>query len=413
MTTYTYIAKDHQGEEIVGLKSGGSIDEVIGELHGQGLSILHIAEGQSSAAGGWRERLKASLLGTARTRDLALFSRQFATVLEAGIPLNRGLRGLASDSSSRVIGRAVEDIADRIERGQSLSEAMAAHPEAFNQMYLSLIRAGEQAGTLDQMVEQLATYLEKVDTIKTKVRAAMSYPIFTLSFAVLAVLFLLLKVVPTFTDIYADMNQQLPALTRGVIAVSKAVTSHALLVFAAVGALLALLIFWGQTRSGRYVRDLLVLRMPVFGSIVRKAVMSRLARTFGVLLKSGLPILESLTLVGAASGNVVVAAAVDRAKQQIGTGRSITQSFRSTGRFPEMILQLMSTGEESGEMDAMLIKASDFYDRQVEASVNGIASLIEPLMIVIVGALIGIIVISVFLPVFYLGDAIMKGGFNL
>ncbi len=413
MTTVSYIAKDERGEEIIGQKSGSSMDEIIAELHGQGLAILHVSEDRGGVHGGWRERLKAGMLGTAKTRDLALFSRQFATILEAGIPLNRGLRGLATDSTNRILGRAVGDIADRIEKGESLSDAMEAHPEAFNKMYLSMIRAGEQAGTLDQMIEQVAVYLEKVDTIKTKVRGAMSYPVFTLGFAILAVLFLLLKIVPTFAEIYADMNQQLPALTRSIIAVSNAITSNFLMAVMVTVTVTAGFIFWGQTQSGRYLRDRMVLRLPVFGPIVRKAVMSRFARTFGVLLKSGLPILESLTLVGAASGNLVVSRALDKVKEQIGSGKEITQSFRNTGKFPEMVLQLMATGEESGEMDGMLIKASDFYDRQVEASVNGIASLIEPLMIVIVGALIGVIVVSVFLPVFYLGDAVMKGGFNL
>lgn len=413
MGNFAYVVKGRSGQEESGFLSGGSVDDVVNQLHARGFVVLHVQEDRPrDHTLSMAERFASLSLGRASTRDLALFTRQLATVLQAGIPLVRGLRGLAADSGSRILGKAVDDIAVRIEKGGSLSDAMAAHPEAFGKMYVSMIRAGERAGTLDDILEDLAQYLEKIDAIKTKVRSAMSYPVFVLIFAFGATAFLLFKIVPTFAQIYADLGQKLPALTQAIVAASNAVRHNVLASIAILLATLLLLFAWGRTRSGRYAMDAFLLRMPIFGPIVRKAVMSRFSRTFGILMRSGLPLLDALDLVKGATGNVVVASALEQVKGSIASGHGITSSFRATGKFPEMVLQLMATGEESGEMDAMLLKTSDFYDRQVEASVHGLTSLIEPVMIVLVGAMIGVIVVAMFLPIFYLGDAIMKGGYN-
>lgn len=410
---FAYVAKSRTGEEINGYLNGHSVDEVVNRLQSQGLVVLHVAKDPRQARRlPLGDQLSQLWLGVVGTRDLALFNRQLSTVIEAGIPLVRGLRGLAADSTSRALAKAVTNVADRIESGENISDAMAAHPSTFNKMYLSMIRAGERAGTLDKIVEQLAVYLEKMDAIKTKVRSALSYPVFVLVFAVVASLFLLLKIVPTFAEIYADFGQQLPALTQAIVNTSNAIRANALLSLSLVLGFVVLVSLSIKTRPGRYAFDTVLLKMPVFGPIIRKSVMSRFSRTFGILMQSGLPILDALELVKGATGNSVIEHAVDKAKERVAAGQGITESFRATGKFPEMVLQLMSTGEETGELDTMLIKTSDFYDRQVEAAVHGLASLIEPLVIVIVGAFIGLIVISMFLPIFYLGDAIMKGGYN-
>jgi type IV pilus assembly protein PilC len=413
MGNFAYVVKGNSGQEESGFLSGSSVDEVVGQLHARGYIVLHVREDRpSERARSLTERLSSMSFGHVSTRDLALFTRQLATVLQAGIPLVRGLRGLASDSSSRILARAVEDIALRIEKGESLSDAMAAHPEAFNKMYISMIRAGERAGTLDDILEDLSVYLERIDAIKTKVRSAMSYPVFVLIFALGATAFLLLKIVPTFAEIYTTLGQKLPALTQAIVATSNAIRANLLLTTAILIAVLIGAYAWTRTKSGRYALHSFVIGMPIFGPIVRKAVMSRFARTFGILMRSGLPLLDSLDLVKGATGNAVVTKAIENAKASVAAGHGITSSFRATGKFPEMVLQLMSTGEESGELDAMLLKTSEFYDRQVEASVHGITSLIEPVMIVLVGGMIGVIVVAMFLPIFYLGDAIMKGGYN-
>jgi type IV pilus assembly protein PilC len=413
MGSFAYVARSSRGEEVSGFLSAASSEEAVDQLHRQGLAVLHVVEDRSRARAAVNRPRRVGLpFMRPGTRDLALFNRQMATLLEAGIPLVRGLRGLAADCSNAVLAGAIDDIATRIERGESLSDAMAAHPEAYSRMHLSMIRAGERAGTLSEIVEQLAAYMEKVDAIRNKVRGALSYPVFVLVFAVLVVFFLLFQIVPTFERIYAEFGQQLPQFTRVVIGASDAVRGNLVLSLVIAAGLVAGGAFALRTTAGRYAFDAMLLRVPLFGTIVRKAVMSRFARTFGILLRSGLPLLEGLELVGGAAGNEGVGRAVRDVKAQVAAGRGITESFRATGKFPELVLQLMGTGEEAGDMDSMLLKASDFYDREVEAAVQGLSSLIEPVMIILVGAMVGGIVVSMFLPIFNLGDAIMKGGYS-
>jgi len=409
---YAYVAKGKAGEELSGFLAATDADEAIRRLHAQGLVVLHVAEGRQAQGSALRRTLGALAFGRVGSRDLALFSRQFATVLQAGIPLVRALRGLAADTSSRLLARALRDVAERISRGESLADALAAHPEAFSRMFVSMVQAGERAGTLDEIAEQLALYLEKVDVIKTKVRSAVAYPLFVLGFALLATGFLLFVIVPTFAEIYSDLGQDLPAMTRAVVAASDAVRGHLALSLALLVAAVAGIGLLARTAAGSRARDALVLRIPIIGPLVRKSVMSRFARTLGILARSGIPLLEALELVRSAAGNAVVARGVEEARELVRAGHGITESFRATGRFPEMVLQLMATGEESGELDDMLIKAADFYDRQVEAMVHALASLIEPLMIVCVGALIGAVVVSMFLPIFHMGEAVMRGGYD-
>jgi type IV pilus assembly protein PilC len=410
---FAYVAKARTGEETAGFQNGASVDAVIGTLHERGLVVLHISEDRTQASSG---RMTGGLLrlGLKRVgvRDLALFTRQFATIIESGIPIVRGIRGIASDFSHGVLRRGLDDVADRIERGERISDALSAHPEAFNGMYVSMVRAGERAGTMDRILEQLAVYQEKVEAIRTKVRSAMSYPIFVLAFALLSTVFLLYRIVPTFTNIYAEYGQKLPKLTVIVMTVSNAIRDHVVLIGSAAVSVAILLILFGRTRSGRRAFDALALRAPIFGPIVQKTVMSRFSRTLGILLQTGLPILEALELVKGAVGNAVVAGSIDDVKMRIASGQGMTQSFRATRRFPELVLQMMATGEESGQVDALLLKTSDFYDRQVEAAVHSLTSLIEPIMIVLVGAMIGVIVVSMFLPIFNFGNMILQGGAN-
>jgi len=414
MATFSYIARSRAGEEVTGVLAGTSLDDVVRKLQDLGLAVLYVTEKKSGEGfDAWKEKWHQLNIKKTSTKDLSLFSRQLSTVLESGIPLSKGLRGLAADSANRGLGKTIADICVRLEQGESLSDAMAAHPASFGKMYLSMVRAGERAGTLDQIVEHLAVYLEKTDAIKTKVKAALSYPIFIMSFAILAFLLLLLKIVPTFAVLYGDLGQDLPALTRIMIDTSNLIRANFLIFLAMVSAIGVSLFLFLRTDRGRYAKDTFLIRMPLFGVIIRKSVMSRFTRTFGILLKSGLPILEGLDLVGHASGNAVITKAVDEIKVQMETGQGLTESFRATKKFPEMVLQLMATGEESGGLDTMLQKTSDYYDREVEAAVHGISSLIEPVMIVMVGVLLGVMVLGMFLPIFSLGEAVMSGGHGM
>lgn len=411
MPDFAYIAKNRTGEELSGILTMPSADHAIEELHKQGLIVLHVAEDRTGKGDGipWYKRDISLIPTTTNTRDLALFTRQLSTLFEAGIPLVRGLRGLAADETNKMLSRTVKDVGTKVETGSNLSDAMAHHPRTFNKLYVSMVRAGEGSGTLEDILEHLAVYLEKMDALKTKIRSAMSYPIFVLFVAFTITLFLLLKIVPTFETIYADLNAELPLPTRMVLWVSNLIQDNILITTGIVLLIMALVLLWRRTPAGRYQWDGMMLGLPVFGPIIRKAVISRFTRTFGILLKSGLPVLETLELVKGATGNAVVEKAIMDAREEIARGREITTAFRGTKKIPEMVLQLMATGEEAGQLDSMLMKASDFYDRQVEAAVQGLSALIEPLLIVIVGAIVGVVVITMYLPIFYLGDAILHG----
>lgn len=414
MPNFAYVAKNHSGEETNGVLAGATVEQVVEELHRRGLIVLHVAEDAvlGARARHWREILSQPVFGgKVPARDLALFTRQLSTLFEAGIPLVRGLRGLAADETNRMLSRTLHQVAATVEEGNSLTDALARHPRVFNGLFVNMVRAGEGAGTLDQILRELATYLEKVDEVKTKVRSAMSYPIFVLIFAVVVTLFLLLKIVPTFEEIYANFSAQLPAPTLAIIALSRLIRDNILasagVVFGVVGAAW----LWVKTYRGRLFKDQLLISMPIFGPIVKKATISRMNRTFGILLQSGLPVLDALELTKGATGNAALGKALDRVKERVSRGEELTPAFRSTGKIPEMVLQLMATGEESGQLDAMLLKSSEFYDRQVDASVQGLTSLIEPLLIVMVGVIVGIVVVTMFLPIFYLGDAIFRSEF--
>jgi type IV pilus assembly protein PilC len=272
--------------------------------------------------------------------------------------------------------------------------------------------ASTQLTTPEPDTHALATYLEKTDSVRTKVRAALSYPVFVLVFSIAAACLLLLKIVPTFGQIYADMGQKLPALTQGVLDASSFLRSNILVGAALIGLPAGSFVVFSRTRRGKRLLDGMLLRVPIFGPIVRKSVMSRVCRTLGLLVHSGVPILDALTMVRDTCGNLAVAESVEAAGARIAAGGGLASSFRAARGFPEMVLQLISTGEESGSLDSMVSKGADFYERQVDAAVQSITTLIEPVLIVVVGGMIGTVVLAMFLPIFHMGEAVLRGGFG-
>lgn len=414
MPNFAYIARNNVGEETNGVVNGTTMDQVVDELHRRGLVVLHVGEDAvHTTSEGWRAALTRPVFGGGvPVRDLALFTRQLSTLFEAGIPLVRGLRGLATDETNRTLSSTVRRVAETVEEGNSLGDALARHPKVFNSLYVNMVRAGEGAGTLDEILRELSNYLEKVDAVRTKVRSSMSYPILILTFALAVILFLLLKIVPTFEEIYANFEAQLPGPTLAIIGFSKLIRDNALVSLLIVMGGVFAFGAWSRTPRGRLARDEFLISMPIFGPIIKKATISRMNRTLGILLGSGLPMLEALELTKGAAGNEALSRAIDSVKERVARGEELTPAFRSTGKIPEMVLQLMATGEESGQLDAMLLKSSEFYDRQVDAAVDSITSLIEPLLIVTVGVIVGVVVVTMFLPIFYLGDAVFKGEFR-
>ncbi len=409
MPLFAYVVKDLAGEELSGVESAPTSDAAVEALHRRGLIVLSLEERKDSALRG--ASLKRALSAVAdhmngvSVRELALFTRQLSTMLHAGLPLVRALHSLSRDAKKGTLAAAVENVALDLQNGLSFSEALERHPRVFSELYVSMVRAGERSGKLDAVLEQVGEYLEKADAIQTKVKSAMAYPGFVFFFSLGATLFLLLKVVPTFAGIYKNFGSKLPAPTMVVLNISTWTSSHFLVVLALAVAAGITFTWWRSTPAGAYMLDRILLRVPVIGDLALKASMSRFTRTLSALLAAGLPMLEALDLVEGACGNRVIAGCVRRARHRISEGQELGESFAAESVLPQMILSLMSTGQETGAVDKMLARAATFCDLQVDAGVGALASLIEPVMIVTMGGLVGGLVVTMFLPVFNIGNA--------
>lgn len=409
MPLFEYIVKDLAGEERTGIESAPNSDAAVDALHSRGLIVLSLEERSGVAVqGSALKRFGTELMDRMNkvpVRDLALFTRQLATMLHAGLPLVRALHSLSRDSKKGTLSKAVETVAIDLQNGLSFSEALERHPRVFNDLFISMVRAGERSGKLDSVLDQVGEYLEKADAIQTKVKSAMAYPGFVFFFSIGATLFLLLKVVPTFAGIYKNFNSQLPAPTMFVLGISTWTSTHFPVMLALMVAGGITFNWWRSTPAGAFMLDGIILRLPVMGDLALKASMSRFTRTLSALLAAGLPMLEALELVEGACGNRVIAVAVRRARHRISEGQELGESFAAETILPQMILSLMATGQETGAVDKMLARAANFCDLQVDAGVSALASLIEPVMIVTMGGLVGGLVVTMFLPVFNLGNA--------
>jgi type IV pilus assembly protein PilC len=383
-----------------------SAEAAVDFLHRDGLVVLSLREVKESMAA----RLGAKPLLGARvaTGSVALFTKQLASMLHAGLPLIRALYSLAREEQNATFGNILVAVASDIESGEALSSAMAKHPAAFPRIYVSMIRSGERSGTLDTIMDHLVRYMHRTESIKRKVKAALSYPVFVVSFAIIAFIVLLVKIVPMMAQIYDKLGAELPGPTLVVMRVSR-FASHYFLLFLILA--VAILIAYRLVRrvpTGKLAIDSAKLKIPIFGEILKKVVTAKFLRTLGTLVVSGLPILEALELAGSASGNEVVERAANRIAFLVSKGGNLSTGFHATGVFPDTVVQMVSTGEETGKLGDMLASISDHYDEQVESAIEGLAAVIEPLMIVLVGGLIALMLVAMFLPVFHLGGAVRR-----
>jgi type IV pilus assembly protein PilC len=340
---------------------------------------------------------------------VALFTKQLTSMLYAGLPLTRALYSLARDEANATLGTVVVQVASDIEGGETLSSAMSRHPGVFSRLYISMVKSGEQSGKLVTIMRHLATYMDRTEAVKRKVRSAMTYPVFVIGFAVIASSVLFLKIVPMMAGIYAKLDAELPMPTQIVIAASRIVGQY---IWVPILLLIAVIVAWRvmmHNSAGRFVLDSFKLRIPIFGRIIKKVVIAKFLRTLGVLVESGLPVMDSLELAGGSSGNEVILQAAGKIGNMVSHGSSLSKSFASTGAFPEIVVQMVSTGEETGTLGEMLANLSDYYDEQVGTSIEGLSSIIEPLLIVLIGGVIALMLVAMFLPVFHLGGAIRKG----
>ena len=390
MPTYKYLAKGARGETVTGTLTAANPGVVLEALRKQGLIIL-----------GVRETAQTQLKGrvAVKLEDLVVFSRQLATLVDAGIPLVTSLETLHAQLERRGLKAVVGRIRDDVEGGANFTEALSKHPQAFSQLFTSMVRAGEASGTLAEILDRLATYLEKTAALERKVRSSLVYPavVSLMAFVITAVL--VLKVVPIFKGVFASLGGELPLPTRLLLQFSD-FCSRLFLVGAAgmVGGVIGLrqLI---RTPVGRLQMDRLALRAPIFGVLFRKVAVARFARTLTTLTKSGVPILTSLEIVGRTSGNKVVERDVERVRASIRAGETIAEPLGASGVFPPLVVRMVAVGEQTGQLEKMLTKIADFYESEVDAAVSGLTSVIEPIIIATLGVVIGGIVVAIFLPI--------------
>jgi len=310
----------------------------------------------------------------------------------------------AENKSFRIV---MTKVRDDISNGVPLSEAMSKHPKAFNTLYVNMVKAGEQGGILDVIFERLSEYLEKAEGVGRKVKSAMMYPVVVMSIACLVVIFLMVKVIPTFKDVFTSFGAKLPWATQIVVDTSDFLASKkSFLLLAGVIAAGTALSLYRKTKTGAYNWDRMLLKLPVFGVLVRKSAVAKFARTLGTLIKSGVPIMDALETVAKTAGNLVVEKAVNQARDSVREGKTLTQPLRESGVFPPMVTQMINVGEETGALDAMLSKVADFYEAEVDAAVEGLTTIIEPILILFLGITIGFIVVAMFMPMFQLGSLV-------
>jgi type IV pilus assembly protein PilC len=401
MPTFQYQARDNAGKVVAGVVEAADQQTATAMLMERNLLVTSIQ------AGGARQRPgKKKKQGNVKAQDLVVFTRQLATMMDAGLPLIQSLTAIEEQTDSKELKPVLHGLMAKVEGGDSFSSALAQYPKVFNKLYVSMVEAGEMGGMLAEILDRVATYQEASSRLKKKVKSAMMYPVIVSVIAVLISLFLIIKVIPIFADIFKDFGGQLPMPTQMLINFSNFLRAHFILFAMGVGAFIYLLIKLKKTKRGTEIWDRFRIRMPLFGKLVHKIGMSRFARTFAALLRSGVPILGTLRIVGQSSGNTQVEYAVQAVATSIERGENLAKALGQNPIFPPMLVRMIAAGEQTGKVDVMLEKISDFYDEEIEATLNGLTSLIEPLLIVFLGVVVGTIVICMFLPIFRLNQIV-------
>lgn len=397
MSTYVYTVVDTTGKTKKGKLDADSEQSVLGKLHEQNLHIVSInkqKERSKTSSGGSNRKVKL--------KAMVVFSRQFATMIDAGIAVVRCLDILEGQTKDDVLKGAIGQAKRDVKAGLSLTDAFSKHPGVFSRLYVNMVRAAETGGILDLILDRLATFLEKEDEIRGKIKSAMIYPILVLVFAMLMLAALFMFVLPKFKEIFVSMNVKMPLVTRLLFDGSTFLKSYwYILLILMVGSYIFYRSY-SKTERGRFQIDTFKLRFPVVGELVQKMAISRFSRTFATLIASGVPMMRSLEIVGETSGNVVIAKSVENARSSIREGQKISAPLAQSGLFPSMVTHMIDIGEETGRLSDMLVKVSDFYDQEVEGAVKALTSLIEPCLIVVMGGIVGFIAVSIMAPIFKL-----------
>ena len=394
---FTWEGKDKRGNRVKGKSLAPDEAVLRGELRRQGIAASRIRK-QSAAVGRG---------GKVKPEDIAIFSRQLATMLAAGIPLVQAFEIVGNGNDKPSMQKLVLDIKADVEGGTSLHEALGKHPLYFDDLFVNLVEAGEQAGALESLLDKVATYKEKTEALKKKVKKALFYPAAVLVVAVVVTIILLVFVIPQFEDLFKGFGADLPAFTQMVINLSKFVQSEGIFIAAVVaGAFWTFFYFQKRSRKMREFLDRLQLKIPIIGPILVKSAIARYARTLSTMFAAGVPLVEALESVAGATGNIVYEDAVMRMRDEVATGQRLQRAMETTGLFPNMVIQMIAVGEESGSLDSMSAKVATFYEAEVDNAVDSMSSLLEPLIMAILGVLVGGLVIAMYLPIFKLGSVV-------
>jgi type IV pilus assembly protein PilC len=392
---FEWEGKDRNGKLVRGQTRAAGENQVQTALRRQGILASKIKKP--------RVRMGKAI----KRKDLAIFTRQLATMLKAGVPLLQAFDIVGRGNANANVTKLLNDIRIDVETGTSLSVAFRQFPMHFDSLYCNLVEAGEQAGILDQLLERLALYMEKTEAIKSKIKSALMYPSSVIVVALVVVTVIMIFVIPAFKEVFSSFGADLPAPTLMVIAISEFFVSYWWLMFGAIGGgIYFFMQAWRHNKNVQRALDRIMLKVPVFGTLINKSCVARWTRTLATMFAAGVPLVEALDSVGGAAGNSVYEIATEKIQQEVATGTSLTNAMTNANLFPSMVLQMCAIGEESGSIDHMLSKSADFYEAEVDEMVAGLSSLMEPIIIVCLGGLIGGIVIAMYLPIFKLGQVV-------
>jgi len=399
MPVYLWEGRNRDGTVERGELEAKTESAVNRKLRDQGINVTRVRKKPMD--------LKLPGQGGVKKRDVVIFSRQFATMIDAGLPIVQCLEILGKQSPSPGLRKTISAIKERVEGGLTLSDAMKPHPKVFDALYINMIAAGEAGGILDTILGRLSAYLEKAEKLKSKVKGAMVYPIAVAIVAIVVIVILLWKVIPVFEKMFKDMGAgSLPKLTQIVINISHGFADNALYIFGAAALAVFAFTYAMRKEGGKRAIHKFMLRAPVFGPLLRKVAVARFSRTFGTLLSSGVPILDSMDICAKTAGNKVIEEAIFSVRDQVAEGKDVAGPLKATKVFPAMVVQMMGVGEQTGNMDQMLQKIADFYEDEVDVAVDALTSLLEPAMMVILGGIVGFVLIAMYMPIFEIAGSI-------
>ncbi len=392
---YVWVGKDKTGKIVKGEMRAQGESQVQGALRRQGVMVTSV---KKRKIGGGK---------AIKPKDIMIFTRQLATMMKAGVPLLQAFDIVGRGNPNASVAKLLNDIRSDVETGTSLSSAFRKFPNYFNALYCNLVEAGEQAGILEALLDRLAVYMEKTENLKSKIKSALMYPISVIIVAFVVVAVIMIFVIPAFKEVFSSFGAELPAPTLFVMAISEFFVSYWWLIFGGIGGgFYFFMQAWKRSEAVQAFMDKALLKIPIFGPLMEKAVVARWTRTLSTMFAAGVPLVEALDSVAGASGNYLYKTATEKIQREISTGTSLTMAMGNANLFPSMVLQMVAIGEESGSIDHMLGKAADFYEAEVDDAVAGLSSLMEPIIIVVLGGIIGGIVVSMYLPIFKLGSVV-------